>query len=446
MTSPTTTQQAETTPLDLRDPSFRDRAYGIYDDLRAGCPMSKVRFVTRDDDGGALPGDDRRREMLEGDCWLVTHFDEGVEAMLDDRFTVNPARLLPPEQLAAMQAQAAAADNELGRALGRNLLNLDPPDHTRLRRLVQPSFTGRNIAAMDDRVRRIAADLLDAAEREAAERGESAPNRTMDLVRSFAYPLPVTVISDMVGIPAEDRGKARTWTENLLKIDRADPEQAADIQQRLLEFVDYLKDLFEKRRREPQDDLISRLVRAEEDGDTLSPDELLSMVFIVYVAGFVTTVNLIGNVTVGLLSHPDALAAFRADPSLARNAVEETLRFWGPAESTLPRTAMEDVEIGGVVIRAGERIRAGLAAMDRDPEKFANPNVYDITRADANRHVAFGKGVHVCLGAPLARLEGEIAVETLFGRYPELRLAVPREEIRWSQDLLRGFERIPLLF
>jgi cytochrome P450 len=330
--------------------------------------------------------------------------------------------------------------------MSRNLLTLDPPDHTRLRRLVQPSFTGRTIAAMDARVRVIANDLLDAAEREAAERGESAPDRTMELVRQFAYPLPVAVISDLVGIPVEDRARARHWTENLLKVDRADPETQADIQQRLQEFADYLKDLFEKRRREPREDLISELVRAEEDGDTLSPDELLSMVFIVYVAGFVTTVNLIGNVTVGLLSHPDQVAAYRADPSLARNAVEETLRYWGPAESTLPRIAMEDVEIGGMTIRRGERMRAGLAAMDRDPAKFANPEVFDITRPDANRHVAFGKGVHVCLGAPLARLEGEIAVQTLFGRYPELRLAVPAAEVRWSQDLLRGFERIPLLF
>ncbi|MFM9106280.1 MAG: cytochrome P450 [Chloroflexota bacterium] len=442
MTAPVVNPQAEPTRLDLRDPNFRADAYGIFDTLRAQCPMSKVRFVASDDDETAIVN--TPRELLEGDSWLVTRFDEGVEAMLDDRFTVSAMRMMPPEHLEQLRLQQA--DNELARAMSRNLLTLDPPDHTRLRRLVQPSFTGRTIAAMDARIRRIADDLLDAAEREAAERGESAPDRAMELVRAFAYPLPVTVISDLVGIPEADRARARAWTENLLQIDRADPGQQAAVQQRLAEFAEYLKDLFERRRRDPREDLISELVRAEEDGDTLSADELLSMVFIVYVAGFVTTVNLIGNVTVGLLSHPDQLAAYRADPSLARNAVEETLRYWGPAESTLPRIALEDVEIGGVTIRRGERMRAGLAAMDRDPGKFARPEVFDITRPDANRHVAFGKGVHVCLGAPLARLEGEIAVQALFGRYPDLRLAVPREEIRWSRDLLRGFADIPLRF
>jgi cytochrome P450 len=268
----------------------------------------------------------------------------------------------------------------------------------------------------------------------------------MDLVPAFAYPLPVTVISEMVGIPAEDRARVRFWTENLLRADRADREAMAETRERIGEFTEYLKALFERRRHDPVDDLVSQLVRAEEDGDKLDEDELLAMVFIVYIAGFVTTVNLIGNGVVALLTHPDQLARFKADPSLAGNVVEETLRYWGPAEVTLPRTAAEDVTIGETVIARGESVMVSLASLDRDPERFTNPDTYDILRDDANRHVAFGKGIHVCLGAPLARVEGQIAFEVLFDRYPDLRLAIPGDDIQWNAGFLRGFRSVPLLF
>ena len=430
--------------LNLQDPDFRANAYALYEDLRAQGPVAKVRVLrgNEEEDGErALP----RTGLFASESYLVTHYDEGVAAMLDDRFTVDPAKVLSPEQQAAAAAQMVDAPR-ITRALSRNLLTLDPPDHTRLRKLVQPSFTGRAMASLDARIQKITDDLLDEAERAAAARGETAPDRSMELVRDFAYPLPVTVISDMVGIPEEDRLQARYWTENLLKVQGADPETMQDIQQRLSEFGDYLEDLFERRRRDPQDDLISRLVAAEEDGDKLSAEEMLSMVFVVYVAGFVTTVNLIGNGVMALLTHPAELEKFKANPALAANVVEETLRYWGPAESTLPRIAMEDLQIGDTVIHRGEAMQAGLASMNRDPQRFEHPEVYDIERPDANRHVAFGKGVHVCLGAPLARLEGRIAFETLFRRYPDLRLAVRADEVRWHRDLIRGYAEIPLAF
>ncbi|MFN8662334.1 MAG: cytochrome P450 [Thermomicrobiales bacterium] len=430
--------------LNLQDPDFRANAYALYEELRARGPVSKVRMLRGnegEDDERALP----RTGFFTSVSNLVTHYDEGVEALLDDRFTVDPFKVMSPEQQEAMAAQAADAP-KIARALRRNLLTLDPPDHTRLRKLVQPSFTGRAMASLDARIQKITDGLLDQAEQAAAARGESAPNRTMELVRDFAYPLPVTVISEMVGIPEEDRQQARYWTENLLKVQGADEETMQDIQQRLSDFGEYLEALFERRRRDPQDDLISRLVAAEEDGDTLSAEELLSMVFVVYVAGFVTTVNLIGNGVMALLTHPSELAKFRADPNLAANVVEETLRYWGPAESTLPRIAMEDLQIGDTVIHRGEAMQAGLASMNRDPQRFAHPETYNIERDDANRHVAFGKGVHVCLGAPLARLEGRIAFETLFRRYPDLRLAVPAGEVHWHRDLIRGYAEIPLKF
>ncbi|MFN8590546.1 MAG: cytochrome P450 [Thermomicrobiales bacterium] len=431
----------ERTVIDFRDPAFLENAYDIYARLRAEGPVSQVTFAQDE------PADEQeriRQELFPGDIQLVTHYDEGTEALLDTRFSVNRMRTMSPEQLAEVE-RAAEADPQF-RPFQRNLLSLDPPDHTRLRKLVQPSFTARAMEALKPRIRQIAEELLDAAEREAAARGESAPNRTMDLVPAFAYPLPVTVISEMVGIPVEDRTQVRYWTENLLRVDRGDREAMAETRARIGEFIEYLKALFERRRHDPVDDLVSQLVQAEEDGDKLDEDELLAMVFIVYIAGFVTTVNLIGNGTVALLTHPDQLARFRADPSLASNVVEETLRYWGPAEATLPRTATEDVTIGETVIARGEQMMVSLASIDRDPARFAHPDVYDILRDDANRHVAFGKGIHACLGAPLARVEGQIAFEVLFGRYPELRLAVPEDEIRWNAGFLRGFGSIPLLF
>lgn len=432
----------EPTVFPVGDPEFMATAHATYADLRGQGPVARVRFARPEPEDE----DERKRQeqFLGRDVYYVTSYDEGVTALLDDRFTVDPTRMMTPEQ--REQMEKAAEGNEQFRPLRRNLLSLDPPDHTRLRKLVQPSFTGRAMTALEPRVRQIAEELLDEAERAAAERGEAAPDRTMDLVRAFAYPLPVTVISEMVGIPAEDRARVRGWTENLLRADRADQESAEETRVRIGEFIDYLKALFERRRHDPADDLITQLVQAEEDGDKLDEDELLAMVFIVYIAGFVTTVNLIGNATVALLTHPEELAEFRANPALAKNVVEETLRYWGPAETILPRTAMEDVEIGGAVIPKGERMMVGLASMDRDPARFANPEAFDISRPDANRHVAFGKGVHVCLGAPLARLEGQIALDVLFGRYPDLRLAVPADEVRWSGDFLRGFRQIPLLF
>jgi cytochrome P450 len=214
----------------------------------------------------------------------------------------------------------------------------------------------------------------------------------------------------------------------------------------LREFTDYLRDLFERKRQNPTNDMISRLVRAQGDG-ALDEDETPGTVFLMFLAGHVTTVNLVGNGVVALLAHPEQLAKLKRNPELlAKGVVEETLRYWGPVDFIARRIAREDVEVGGTVIPAGEQAAIGLASANRDPDRFANPDVFDISRADANRHVAFGKGIHACLGAPLVRLEGQVAFATLFRRFPELRLAVPTEEVRWGGSLLRGFARLPVLF
>jgi cytochrome P450 len=429
----------ELVELDMSDPHFMATAHELYADMRAKGPVSRVKFAggeeASDDDAGEQPGDFFGRETF-----FVTHYDEVIATLLDDRFSVDPRSTMSSEQLEQQRSQTP----EEFRVLSRNLLSIDPPDHKRLRKLVQPSFTGRGMEALRGSIQQVADDLLDEAERDAAERGETAPDRQMDLIEAFAYPFPVRVIGDMLGIPREDRETIRGWTENLLRVDRgrADDEVRAGLR----EFIDYLRDLFEVKRHAPTDDMISRLVHAEEDGDVLDEDEILATVFLMYLAGHVTTVNLIGNGVVALLTHPDQLSKFKADPELARGVVEETLRYWGPVDFIGRRIAKEDVEVGGTVIPKGEQATASLASANRDPERFANPDAFDITRPDANRHVAFGKGIHVCLGAPLARVEGHVAFSTLFRRYPELRLAVPVEEVRWGTSFLRGFARLPVLF
>jgi cytochrome P450 len=209
--------------------------------------------------------------------------------------------------------------------------------------------------------------------------------------------------------------------------------------------IDYLTDLFERRRQEPTDDLISQLVHAEEDGDTLNEEELLAMVFILLTAGHVTTVNLIASGVFALLTHPDQLAMVKDDSEMAKNAVEEILRYRGPVEISLPRFAAADMDIEGTTIPRGEMILVGLTSANHDPERFTNPDEFDIRREDANRHIAFGKGIHVCLGAPLARLEGQIALNTLFARFPDMRLAVPESEVTWKTGFLQQLEALPIL-
>lgn len=425
--------------LNVGDPNFMATAYDTFAELREQGPVSLVKFSTG---RGDQPPRNAREAFFNRETFFVTHYDDVVETLLDDRFSVRFSEQMPPEQ----QEEQAEGDEAL-RPLGRSLLGLDPPDHTRIRKLVQPSFTGRGMDAMRGGIQAIVDRLLDRAEQEAAARGETPGNRRMELIRQFAYPFPVTVIGDLLGIPAEDREKIRGWTENLLRVDRGQDEAAQEeVRQGLRDFSAYLTELFERKRREPADDMISRMVQAEEDNDVLTEDELLGTVFLMYLAGHVTTVNLVGSGVVAVLTHPEQLARLQADPSLAKNMVEETLRYWGPVDFVGRRFATENLEIADTEIPKGEQVTACLASANRDPEKFANPDVFDITRSDANRHVAFGRGIHVCLGAPLARVEGQIAFETLIRRYPELRLAIPEDELAWSGNFLRGFREVPLLY
>lgn len=425
--------------LPLGEPSFLAGAFSVYADLRDKGPVVRVSIPeTKGEEG--KPRRSGLGNFFGHDVYFVGQHAEVAEVLRDERFGCNPLSLMSEEQRAKMPPVA----EEL-RPFMFSLANTDPPDHTRLRRLIQPSFNVPAMEALRPRIQRIAEDLLSAAEREAEARGERAPDRRMDLAAAFAYPLPIIVIGELVGIPHADQDQVRRWTESL-SANRGSRGLDGGTRENMRLLIAYLRDLFEEKRRRPTDDLTSRLVHAQEDGDKLSEDELLSIIILVYMAGHVTTVNLLGNGAYALLAHPEQLAKLRQNPALARGAVEETLRYWGPVDYLVNRIATTDVEIGGASIKRGERLVVGLASAGRDTQRFEDPDVFDITRADATRHLGFGRGIHQCLGAPLARIEGEVAFTTLFQRYPDLRLAAPPAEIPWGTTVLRGIDPIHVLF
>ena len=298
--------------IDLSDPEFREHASERYEEMRAKCPVSRAIITSGE-------GSDGNRGFFNRPLWLVTDYEEGSRALLDRAMTVDMTSVLTPEQLTQMPETPAEFQ-----PLQRNILTVDPPEHTRLRKLVQPSFTASAIEKLRPRIQQIADDLLDTAETVAAERGEHAPDRQMEFISQFSYPLPITVICDMLGIPPEDREQTRRWSEDLLSAQS--PERMEEIGRNIGEFITYLRDLFAQKRETPGDDLISQLLHVEVEGDRLTEDEVVAMVFILFVAGHITTVNLIANGVFAVLTHPVQLAMLRVDLILVTNAVEEIVR------------------------------------------------------------------------------------------------------------------------
>jgi pimeloyl-[acyl-carrier protein] synthase len=317
----------------------------------------------------------------------------------------------------------------------RWMLFLNPPDHTRLRTLVSKAFTPRASEKLRSTIQQIVDELIDPMQ----ERG------TFDLIAELAYPLPVTVICELLGVPREDRGRFNEWSaviaEALDAFVTAPPDLVERANAGALGLTEYFRQLVATRRRQPGDDLLSALVAAEDQGDRLTEDELLATCVLIFFAGHETTVNLIGTGMLVLLRHPDQLAKLRSEPSLIQTAVEELLRFDGPVQRT-GRVVQEDVELGGVALRRGDRISAYLGGANRDPDHFAEPDRLDITRTE-NQHLAFGGGIHYCVGAPLARVEAQLAINTLLRRFPNLTL--PDAEPAWRQNaLIRGLVALPL--
>jgi cytochrome P450 len=357
-----------------------------------------------------------------GRVWVITRYAD-VRAALADPRLVNTA----PRGASGQSVPDAAARVHA-------LLNTDPPDHTRLRRLVQKAFTPSRAAQLRPRTADIAAGLLD----EMAARGD-----VVDLLDRYARPLPITVISELLGIPVPDRGwiwvTVTRYGRGGEELERVPRELAA-----------YFTGLVAAKRAEPGSDLLSALVLAHDDaaedgaGAALSATELLSAAYHLVMAGFDTTVNLIASGTLALLTHPGELARLRQDPSLLPAAVEELLRFANPVNHVSPRFAAEDLPIGDVVIPAGEPVLIATSSADRDPAQFRDPDRLDLGR-DFGGHVAFGHGIHYCLGAPLARMEAEVALGALLTRFPAMSLAVPPEELRWRPvSLMNGLDSLPV--
>jgi cytochrome P450 len=394
------------------------RKYDLYSDrFRAETYATFARM--REEDGVfCQPGIDGETML-----WFVTRHDDAVAVLLDDeRFVRDPTLALTPEELVAFR-------NEMPERafIDSHMLNKDGADHRRLRRLVTKAFTPRMVDQLRPRIQEIADGLIDAVE----SRGE------MDLVDEFAFPLPITVIAELLGIPVADRDRFRRWT-NAIITPALTPEDLALFGEAADEFVTYLRELFERRRSTPGADLISAFLQVEEGGDTLSEEELFSMVVLLIIAGHETTVSLIGNAVLALLQHPDQRQTLESDPARMSHAIEELLRYDGPVERTLRRWAAADVELGGQLIRRGEGVILILGSADRDPSRFPDPDTLDFAREDV-KHLAFGRGSHYCLGAPLARLEAEVALTTLLRRLPGLRLAMPVDELRWRPvPLLRS--------
>jgi cytochrome P450 len=404
---------AATRKYDLYSDEFRAQTYETFAQMRANDPVF------------CQPGIDASTMI-----WFVTRHDEVVEVLLDDeRFVRDPELALTPEELEAftsgMPESFALIDN--------HMLNKDGEDHRRLRRLVTQAFTPRMVERLRPRIEEIANELLDAVE----SRGR------MDLVDEYAFPLPMKVIAELLGIPHDDRDHFRAWS-NAMVTPALSPEEVALFEEQMIAFVAYLRELFERRRAEPRDDLISALLQAEDAGDMLSEQELFSMVALLIVAGHETTVNLIGNAASALLQYPEQRAIVERDPTLMPRAIEELLRYDGSVERALNRWAATDVELGGQTISRGDTVMVMLSSANRDPQRFSDADTLDVTRTDL-KHVGFGRGSHYCLGAPLARLEGEIALATLLRRLPGLRLDILPEEFRWRPvPLFRSLVALPV--
>ncbi|MGW0878042.1 cytochrome P450 family protein [Streptomyces sp. NPDC002671] len=380
--------------------AFREDPHAVYARLREQGPVHRVRLPDSDDGY---------------ETWLVVGYEEARAALADPRLAKDGARI-----------GVTFLDEQM---IGKYLLATDQPQHTRLRSLVTRAFTMRRVEQLRPRIQRITDDLLD----------EMLPHGRADLIESLAYPLPITVICELLGVPDMDRAEFRKVSTEVVAPSSADSEYAA-----VVRLAEYLTELIEdKRCSGPSDDLLSDLIRTTaEDGDRLSAEELRGMAYLLLIAGHETTVNLIGNGVLALLTHPAQLAALRADMGLLDGAVEEMLRYEGPVETATFRYATEPLEIAGTVIERGDHVAVGLTAAQRDADRYADPHRFDIRR-DTRGHLAFGHGIHFCIGAPLARLEGRIAVGTLLERAPGLALDGSPGE--WLPGLLmRGVRSLPV--
>jgi hypothetical protein len=394
-----------------------------------GDPVARLMLRAAKADPYPLYARLRQRGLVRSPLGVFAAADHATVSSIlrDRRFSSSPVhqsgyrpQSYPPGD---PRAELPAAD----------LLTMDPPDHTRLRRLVAGAFTPRAIAGLESWIREVTVRLLAAAE------GTGG----FDLIDALAFPLPIAVICHLLGVPVKDQAQFRAWGHDVAA--SLDPQTTATARANTraaeLALTGYLQDLVRERRANPDDSILSALIAAEEDGDRLSSGEVVSTALLLLVAGFETTVNLIGNGTVALLSDQDSWNRLRQDPALVPAAIEEMLRYDSPVQLT-SRIATEDVEAGGRVIAAGQAVLVSIGGANRDPDVFEQPDEFRIDRPDPGRHLSFSLGLHHCLGASLARLEGRIAIEELTRHYPALKLAA--SPTRRPLLVLRGYERVPV--
>lgn len=400
----------------LRDPAVRADPYPFYARLRAEAPV-------RWDEAAGMDGG-----------WVLTRHADVMAALRDPRVTAT--RLGPPQNADWLPEEYREAARQVFRAMPHQLLFLDPPDHTRLRGLVSNAFTPRLVEAWRPRIVELANELLDPVE----QAGK------MDVIASFAYPLPAIVIAELLGVPPGDREQFIRWSSDFgafLDGSSLTPLEALQALQGVADFMDYFRGIIARRRLAPRDDLLQALLTAREQEDKLSEDELLANLVLLLAAGHGTTTHLIGNGLLALLRHPDQFQRLRETPALIPTAIVELLRYDSPVQLT-GRSAREDLVIGDSKVAAGQHITTILGAANHDPDQFPDPDRLDVGRAE-NRHLSFGYGIHFCLGAPLARLEAEIAFAALTRRLPRLRLAGGAESaLDWQPSIVfRGLRSLP---